>query len=108
MANQHRNTSEKNSKMRLAATLLAASMLLFVLLSVFFIAHEADHDCSGDGCPVCALIQMCEDNIRQLGNGAVATAVAEVLVFLSLAMSVLTVLAIKESTPVSRKTRLNY
>ncbi len=102
-----RNSTEKNSNKRLAAAFLAMAVLFFVLFSVFFIAHEADHDCSGDGCPVCALIQMCEDNIRQLGSGTAASAAVSVLVFLTLAMPVFTAFAINVSTPVSRKIRLN-
>ncbi len=102
-----RNSSEKNSNKRLTAALLAMVMLFFVLFSVFFIAHEADHECSGEGCPVCALIQMCEDNIRQLGSGTAVSAAESVLVFLTLAMPVFTAFAINVSTPVSKKIRLN-
>lgn len=97
-----------NNKLRFAAAVMALAVLFFVFLSVFFIAHEADHDCTGDDCPVCALIQMCENNIRQLGNGTSAAAAEAALVFLTFILPVLMTGALAGSTPVSRKTRLNY
>lgn len=106
MALSYRKLSD-NNKMRLAAAFLAAAILIIVLFSVFFIAHEADHDCTGDGCPVCALIQTCENNLRQLGGGTAASYAVGVLVFLTLAMPVLTAFATIALTPVSRKIRLN-
>ncbi len=82
-------------------------LLLFVLLSVFFIAHEADHECTGEDCPVCALIQISENNLRQLGSGApAAAAVISCIVFVMMLQS-LTDTGIVISTPVSRKIRLN-
>ncbi len=100
--------TRNSNKLRFAAAVMALAVLFFVFLSVFFIAHEADHDCTGDDCPVCALIQMCENNIRQLGNGTSAAAAEVALVFLTLILPVLLTGALAGSTPVSRKTRLNY
>ena len=100
------NTSEKKNRLRIAATLMAAAVLFFVMFSAFLIVHEADHDCSGDDCPVCMLIQLCEDNIRQLGSGAPVSA-AGVLVFLTLTMPVFTAFSVRIPTLVSRKIRLN-
>ncbi len=54
---------------RLASVLvlLAACIMLF---SVLFIGLEADHDCCGEGCAVCAQIQVCEDLLRNLITAA--------------------------------------
>ncbi len=46
-----------------ALALLVAFLMLF---SVLFIALEADHDCCGEGCAVCAQILACEDLLRNL------------------------------------------
>ena len=50
---------------RLAAlfTLLLAFVMLF---SVLYIALEADHDCCGEGCAVCAQLQICENLLKNL------------------------------------------
>ena len=48
-------------------TILTAALLVFVMLfSVLFIVLEADHDCCGEDCAVCAQIRACEDLLRNL------------------------------------------
>ena len=71
-----------NKPKRLASVLvlLVAFLMLF---SVLFIALEADHDCCGDGCAVCAQIQVCEDLLRSLTTVGVLTAAAWCLYTLS-------------------------
>lgn len=42
-------------------------LLVFIMLfSVLFIALEADHDCYGEGCAVCAQIRVCAKLLRNL------------------------------------------
>ena len=64
-----------NKPKRLASVLvlLVAFLMLF---SVLFIALEADHDCCGDGCAVCAQIQVCEDLLQSLTTASVLAAAA--------------------------------
>ena len=92
---------------RVAAIFLIFAVILFMLISTYFIAYEADHECTGDDCPVCALLHMSENNLRQLGSGAPAAAAVSSLLFFAFAMHVLSGDGIVLSTPVSRKTRLN-
>ncbi len=51
-------------KKRIIATVLAVVFALAVALSLVFIAAEADHDCSGEGCPVCELLALCRGVLR--------------------------------------------
>ncbi len=53
----------KTKRFASVLALLAAFIMLF---SVLFIALEADHDCRGEDCAICAQIQVCEDLIRNL------------------------------------------
>ena len=46
-----------------AFALLLASVMLF---SVLYIVFEADHDCCGEGCAVCILLQACENLLQNL------------------------------------------
>ncbi len=49
-------------------TLVLAAILIGCLVCVpCAIALEVDHDCCGDDCPVCALINLCENVIKALG-----------------------------------------
>ncbi|MBQ8119706.1 MAG: hypothetical protein IJ172_02840, partial [Ruminococcus sp.] len=45
-----------------------------MLLSVLFIAHESQHDCTGANCSVCMKIDACENALKNI-SGAVAAAV---------------------------------
>ncbi len=92
---------------KITAIFLILVVILFLLVSTYFIAHEADHECTGEDCPVCALIQMSENSLRQLGSGTPAAAVASSLCVLLLVMQFCTGDSITFPTPVSRKTRLN-
>ena len=44
---------ERKKRNRIAALLLAVTILVIMLYSAFFVAAEADHDCVGEGCPIC-------------------------------------------------------
>ena len=56
-------------KSKWVALLCAAVIVLSMFLSVFYIALEADHDCTGVGCPICAAIERCENAARLFGSG---------------------------------------
>ena len=47
----------------------AALLLGFQVFSAMYVSYEADHDCSGDGCQVCAQIQHCVANFQLTGSG---------------------------------------
>ena len=62
-----------NRSTRALAMLLAALLAVVMLFSVFYIALEADHDCHGEDCAVCAVLSACERVLhRLLGIGAAA------------------------------------
>lgn len=96
-----------DDRTRITAVLMLFVVLLFLLASAWFIAHEADHDCTGEDCPVCALIRISENNLRQLGSGAPAAAAAVSFILIIMMIQPGTDGGITISTPVSRKTRLN-
>ncbi len=41
---------------RIGALILCVGLALVLAVSTAFIVHEADHDCSGEDCPVCRMI----------------------------------------------------
>ena len=49
------------NKKKAVAWLLLAAALLTMALSEQLIAHRADHDCTGDGCPVCRAIRTLDE-----------------------------------------------
>ncbi len=48
---------------------LVAALLGLFILSVAYIVKEADHDCQGEGCPVCETVLLCGENLQLLGTG---------------------------------------
>ncbi len=98
---------EMSRMKRIAGGILAFVFLAVLLFSAFFLAHEADHDCSGEDCPVCACIRQCENVLRRIGSGAAALHAA-ILPALLLTLTVfLRRPALCGETPVSRAVRLN-
>ena len=63
-------------KTRIAALLLAATVLLVMLYSALFIAAEADHDCVGENCPICYQINVCQNALKNLSLAVCAVAFA--------------------------------
>ena len=51
---------------RKAALILTISFVFVMLFSHVFIIAEADHDCSGEDCPVCAVIAVLSDAFKEL------------------------------------------
>lgn len=54
------------NKPKCLASALAVLLALVMLFSVLYIALEADHDCCGEDCLVCAQLRACEDLLRNL------------------------------------------
>ncbi len=54
---------------RLSAFLLCIGLVLVLSVSIAFIIHEADHDCTGEECPICRNIAI---NIRLLCTAGLA------------------------------------
>lgn len=70
-------TTTKKRTIALAICLLFFGITVF---SLFYIAKEADHECTGEDCPVCACIHQAQQTLKNIGTGiALAAAVVPVL-----------------------------
>ena len=81
---------ERKKRNRIAALLLAVTILVIMLYSAFFVAAEADHDCVGEGCPICYQVDACQNTLKSLSLAVCVTGfcgVAVPLVFLRLFLS---------------------
>ena len=54
---------------RFLAAVGVALLLGFQAFSTVYIAHEADHDCCGDDCPICVQLQQCVANFQLTSSG---------------------------------------
>ena len=93
-----------DQRRRLLAGVMALAALLTLLLSAFYIAAEADHDCSGEDCVICAQLRQCEKLLCCAAALAVAAAVFAAVRLLFTARFACGFL---RQTPVSARVRLN-
>ena len=98
---------EQTNKKRLIALVVLAAVLVITLFSSCYVIKEADHDCNGAACPICAMIEQCEDNLRQIGSGQITiiAVVAAICCFFSAFYPAVSTVSIE--TLVTRKVRLN-
>ncbi|SDB08080.1 MULTISPECIES: hypothetical protein [unclassified Butyrivibrio] len=101
------NKNQKNRIRNLIVAYFAFAMLFVVLFSAVFVSVETFHNCDGDSCPVCALLQQCENNLNQLGDGSANLYAAFLAVILFVAILELKDNVLVYSTPVSSMVRMN-
>ena len=63
-----------NRNRRLGACVLCAFLVLALLFSSALTVHAADHDCTGEHCPVCHQLAANADVLRLLGFAALLLA----------------------------------
>lgn len=99
--------SSTSKVLRITAGIMGLMMLFIVLFSSFYIAAEADHDCCGEDCPICACIHQCENTLRCIGDGISVLSSGIILFLFVLLAAALFVTAAPSDTLISRKVRLN-
>ncbi len=94
------------TKRRFAAAILAALILVAATASLFIVVHEADHDCIGEGCPICAVVTVCQNTLKTLSVAlAVFAAIAASVCFTVIFITVFNA-SFHNETPVSLKVKL--
>ena len=71
-------------KKRIAAMLLAGTLLFVMFCSALFIAAESDHDCVGENCPICCQINACQNILKSLSSAVCAAVFAAALTYILL------------------------
>ena len=95
-----------NPSKKTVALLLCVFFALAVLVSSALIIHEAGHDCAGEDCPVCSLLENCKETARKAGGVCAVTAL--ILGILTLSVRRLSEQCEMTSfTPVGAKVRSN-
>ncbi|MBQ9331211.1 MAG: AraC family transcriptional regulator [Oscillibacter sp.] len=92
---------------RRAALVLTAVFALAVLVSSAFIVVHADHDCVGEGCPVCQQMAACAQTLRTLSSAAAAAGTVFAALRALTAMRTCSAPERPFSTPVALKVKLS-
>ena len=62
-------------KKRLFSILVCCLLLFTLFFSMFFIAVELNHECTGKNCPVCLEIHACVQTLKAFGTAITAVAI---------------------------------
>ena len=91
------------------ACLLGVLYCFVIIFSAVFIAVEAVHDCTGEGCPICFGVVLCVETIKQAVNfsWAFSTFVGFLLFVSFLKFLCASVFCCAYRTPVSLKIKLS-
>ena len=102
------NTGKQHSGFCKSLALVLCAVLLFsMLFSSIFISAEFHHDCTGEDCPICQMIALCENFVDQLGTGLIFLVAAFFFTIVNLYLSLNMVYAPVSATLVRQKVRLN-
>ncbi|WP_333813567.1 hypothetical protein [Muricomes intestini] len=97
----------KTCKKRILSAILVLVVLCVLFLSNIYIGGHIRHDCTGDGCPICAEIHHAQNLINQLGGALVLTVVVLGTVYIVEAVLSIIYSLIQRETLISNKVRLN-
>ncbi len=74
--------SKNRNYNRILAMVALVATVFVMLVSTVFIVEHASHRCDDEAhCPVCALIQQCESNIKNIGVGLIVVATVYMVVY---------------------------
>lgn len=97
----------QNKRTRHLALLICLCFIFVFLFSLTYITVEANHDCTGENCPICACIHSAERTLQQMGSGVMLSflVISSLITILSSFISRLPIFPC--TTPVSQKIRMN-
>lgn len=92
---------------QIVAVILFFSFVIVSFFSEFYIIKESNHECSGERCSVCSIINKVKHSLEQILTGGSA-----LFVFVNKFIILLTVLFLAQfvflyTTPVAQKVRMN-
>ncbi len=101
------NRIKQSAAGRIVAAAMAAVILCVMLTASFCLTAQADHDCSGEHCAVCALLYQWGDMVRQVRSGISALTALLPAAAPQFFLLLLIAAAFLSATPVSKQVRLN-
>lgn len=91
---------------RLALVVLACALALATALSAFTVAELSDHDCQGDDCPICVVVDLAQALLSTFAATSATAVVSRVAFAAATAAVAVWVLDFAFQTPVTRGDQL--
>ena len=97
-----------NRKRQKTFSIAVCVLFLFITFaSLFYIAEEENHYCTGEDCPICANIHQAEQTLRNVGNSTITIAAINPMPILFALLITGQFLLVSDTSLVSQKVRLN-
>lgn len=90
----------------LIAVLMTLLLCISMLGSVFIIAEHTHHDCTGEGCAVCMMLEQCDERVRSLGTAVSMFLMLFCIMFSAVSLPVSAVCTVSSHTPITLKVKL--
>ena len=58
-------------KKKCTAAIICILFVFVTFASLFYIVKEADHECTGENCPICACVHQAHQTLKNLGTGTI-------------------------------------
>lgn len=98
----------QSGKNKLIITAVIVPVIICALFfSMYYIASEADHDCCGGDCPICAEINLFQNVINQIGAGFLLKVIEAFLFLAVVSESASAIDYLCFATLVTHKIRMN-
>ncbi|MGN0350630.1 MAG: hypothetical protein ACI4ES_03180 [Roseburia sp.] len=65
---------QNKGKNRIIAIIMIVAVVSVMLFSTVYLEKHTNHECTGEDCPICAMMVQCSNNLKQIG-GVVAVIV---------------------------------
>lgn len=94
-------------KKKSIAAIICVLFIFVTFASLFYIVKEADHECTGEDCPICACIHQAQQTLKNLGTGTIIWPGTIFTILFTLCVFMQYVCMIFCTSLVSQKVRLN-
>ena len=91
---------------KIIIVLLTIVLCVSMLSAVFCIAEHTHHDCTGEGCAVCMMLEQCDERVRALGTAVSALLMFLCVMFTAVSLPVSAVRTVSSHTPITLKVKL--
>ena len=92
---------------RMIAIIISLTIVFVTVFSLAFIIAEADHDCAGEGCPICQSVGTAEDSLKKISSSVLLAAVSFAALFVIVKYKKFVIGRVATTNPVLLKVKLS-
>lgn len=95
-------------KKKMIAMFISVIFVFVMLSSLFYIAKEENHKCTGEDCPICSCLHQAERTLKNLGTGLIVSfSLNSIVIITGLMDSICCIWVLLCTSLVHQKVRLN-